>query len=102
MVREAAADCVDLAEQAPRWVESARDDQIRQTAGDIGLKLRRAAFYEPPLSPADLTRLESAARELHLMDEAERTLDGGATMRWIVERVHAHAAFLQRLVSQRP
>jgi ATP-dependent DNA helicase RecG len=103
LIRRAALELADLDQRAAGMVEAARMDEVQDEASRIGYRLLRVSHYRSDDIPADLTtQLLEIGRDLHLVETERLYMDGGQSVRAILERLHSLAKRLQSLAGHQP
>ncbi|MBA2591376.1 MAG: ATP-binding protein [Gammaproteobacteria bacterium] len=91
----------DLVSRADAMINSGRVEELQTEASNIGLNLLRASFYNiEPIAPRIRDDLHSVARELHLVETMRLYMDGGASLRSIIDRVSQCNNRLEELARQ--
>jgi hypothetical protein len=92
---------VDLDRRAEFLANEGRMEQLQSEASRHGQLLLRLAYYRLDfISPGFSEKLKSIARQLHLLETERLYLDGGASVRRILESLHSLTVELGQLLSK--
>jgi hypothetical protein len=100
VIRRSARELADLAHRAEAIAEEGRIQELQEAASRIGRSLLLVSYNRSEEPGAFTDDLQSIGHELHLMETERLYMDGGQSMRRIVQRVHDLHARLQGLLQQ--
>jgi ATP-dependent DNA helicase RecG len=88
----------DLHERSGEMVDSGRIEELQSQASELARPLARVCWYNiDPLGKDIRSELKDVARTLHLTETMRLYMDGGASMRAVVDRVKESADKLRQL-----
>jgi ATP-dependent DNA helicase RecG len=101
VVAKTARELADLDRRAEGLANEGRMEQLQSEASRLGHLLLRLSYYQLEFISPDFPRqLRSIARALHLLETQRLYIDGGASMRRVVETLHDLTNQLQQLVTR--
>lgn len=101
LIRTSALKLDDLRKRSIAMVESGRIEELQSQASELARPLTRVCrFNIEPLGEAVKSELKEVARTLHLTETMRLYLDGGASMRAVVDRVGESADKLCQLAER--
>jgi ATP-dependent DNA helicase RecG len=91
----------DLDRRAEDMANDGRMGQVRSEANEIGFVLLRVSYYRLQDQPDGIEEeLRDIGHQLHLLETERLVMDGGVSMKRILDRLHALNEHLQALISQ--
>lgn len=88
----------DLYERSGVMVDSGRIEELQSQASELARPLARVCWYNiDPLGEGIRSELKDVARTLHLTETMRLYMDGGASMKAVVDRVRESADKLRKL-----
>lgn len=101
LIRTSALKLDDLRNRSVAMVESGRVEELQSQASELARPLARVCRYNiEPLGEAVRSELKELARTLHLTETMRLYLDGGASIRAVVDRVGESADKLCELAER--
>lgn len=98
LIRTTALKLGDLYERSTEMVDSGRIEEFQSQASELARPLARVCWYNiDPLGEGVRSELKDVARTLHLTETMPLYMDGGASMRAVVDRVRESADKLRQL-----
>jgi len=98
LIRTSALKLRDLYERSGEMVDSGRVEELQNQASELARPLTRVCWYNiDPLGADVKPELKETARTLHLTETMQLYMDGGASMRAVVERIQKSADKLNEL-----
>ncbi|WP_420428102.1 helix-turn-helix domain-containing protein [Algiphilus sp.] len=98
LIRTSALKLQDLYERAGEMVESGRIEELQGQASELARPLTRVCWYNiDPIGTDVRSELKDVARTLHLTETMQLYMDGGASMRAVVDRIKESADKLAEL-----
>ena len=102
MVKRTARELADLDRRAESMTQDGRMEQLQESASQLGRSLLVAAHYLSSEPDAELhAALQEIGRSLHLIETERLYMDGGQSVRRIVEKIHELNTRVQELVAER-
>ncbi len=98
-LKESARKLESLSTRAHEIAEEGRTAELQAEASQIGMDLRSLLGYSadwPPLSARD--KMGEIARDLHLVETRRLSLDGGASVRAVVDKVQEINSALEEII----
>lgn len=100
-IRHNARRLADLDQRAEQMIEDAQIEDVQSNASEIGNALLYVGYYRiENQNEDDAQTLLSIGRELHLLETERISMDGGLSMRRVVDKLHNLNERLQELISQ--
>lgn len=98
LIRTSALKLNDLYERSGEMVDSGRIEELQSQASELARPLTRICWYNiDPIGSGVRSELKDVARTLHLTETMQLYMDGGASMRAVVERIKESADKLAEL-----
>lgn len=98
LVRRSGRELSDLGGRAEAMANDGRVEELQEATSEIGRSLLIASHYQLSEQDAAFTaEIREVGRALHLLETERLYMDGGQSMRRIVERVHDLSSRLQAL-----
>ena len=98
LIRTSALKLRDLYERSGEMVDSGRIEELQSQASELARPLTRVCSYNiDPIGTDVRAELKDVARTLHLTETMQLYMDGGASMRAVVDRIKESADKLAEL-----
>lgn len=98
LIRTSALKLRDLYERSGEMVDSGRIEELQNQASELARPLTRVCWYNiDPIGSGVKSELKGVARTLHLTETMRLYMDGGASMRAVVDRIKESADKLAEL-----
>lgn len=98
LIRTSALKLNDLYERSGEMVDSGRIEELQSQASELARPLTRICWYNiDAIGPGVRSELKGVARTLHLTETMQLYMDGGASMRAVVDRIKESADKLAEL-----
>jgi hypothetical protein len=100
LLRKFGRQLTELSRRADSMAEDGRIEEVQNEASRIGYNLLRLTYYQlDGISDGLSQSLRPLARALHLLETERLYIDGGASMRRILENLHSFTREIETLLS---
>lgn len=101
LVRSTSRKLNNLASRSTQLIESGRIEELKAEASKLGYQLLKASYYDIKVLGQDFKQaLRSIAKELHLIETVRLYMDGGQSLRKLLQKISQNSERLSNIIIQ--